>query len=380
MMKKNLLLCCAFMALSTTAFGQSDPFEWSLGDKTKVKLGGFLRFNVNSDLDGSVGAKPDFQPVNIPTSTSWGAEDYLNFDPTATRFSLQVTQNSEAVGDIKVFVEADFRNAGYAARLRQAYIEMCGVTAGFAWSFMSDLASNAPTVDIMGVNSRTFLRTMMVGYRHSFSDKLSGGIALEVPKLATEYIDDVTVALNQRMPDVPIYLQLKGNAGHIKAAAVLRTLQYGVVATRERHSAIGWGTQLSGSLNLPSDVKLYSQAIYGKGINNYINDLSGLKINTMSTDGETMVATPMGGASLGLTWKFAPKWTVATSGSMVRNFGDDDYFGGNYMDGSYIATTLLYAPAPRVTLGAEYLGGSRTNFGGEANVARRLSLMVKYTL
>ncbi|MFI3285372.1 MAG: DcaP family trimeric outer membrane transporter [Rikenellaceae bacterium] len=377
-MKKFILSCFALAALSSSAFAQSSPFEWKIGDNTKIKLGGYVRFNLNYDFDGSVGEKNDFQPVNI-TTPDWGAEQYLNYDPTASRFSLQITQATEDLGDVKVFVEADFRNTANAVRLRQAYIEMCGVTAGYAWSFMSDLASNAPTIDITGVNSRTFLRTMMVGYRHSISDKLSAGIAIETPSLKSAYPEGCE-AVNQIMPNVPAYIQLKGNKGHIKAAVAVRTLKYGDSIDETQEISLGWGGQLSGSLNASKTLKLFGQAIYGEGINNYINDLSGLNINMYPSDNQTMAATPMGGASLGFSAKLAKKWTYAASGSIVENFGDSDDFAGNYKRGSYLSSTLLYAPAPRVTLGAEYLTGSRENFGSDAEAAQRFSLMIKYTL
>ncbi len=378
-MKKIILSCLALAAFTSTSLAQSDPFLWKLGDNTTVKLGGYLRFNINADLDGSVSGANDFQPYKA-TESSWSNEDYVNYDPTATRFSLEIIQTSESVGKVKAFVEADFRNTSNAVRLRQAYIELCGVTAGYAWSFMSDLPSNAPTVDITGVNSRTFLRTMMVGYRHTFSEKLSAGIAIEVPTLSTSYLGDYT-AVNQTMPNIPAYVQYKGGMGHIKAAVALRTLQYGESALQERESNLGWGGQLSGSLSVSKSIKLFSQAIYGEGINNYINDLSSQSINMMSEDGTTMVATPMGGASLGMSAKLSKKWTLAASGAMVRNFGDEDYFDGNYKSSSYISTTLFFAPAPRVTVAAEYLNGCRTDFGADdAVVAQRLSLSIKYLL
>ncbi len=378
-MKKLLLSTLAIVAIATSAMAQNDSFEWKVGDNTKIKLGGYVRFNVNYDFDGYAGEANDFQPVKI-ANADWTDENYLNFDPTASRFSLEINQETKEIGNVKVFVEADFRNTSNAVRLRQAYIELCGFTAGYAWSFMSDLPSNAPTVDIMGVNSRTFLRTMLVGYRHNFSKELSGGIALEVPTLTTYYLTKYT-AVNQTVPNIPIYLQYKGAMGHIKGAVVFRTLQYGVSFDQERTSSIGWGTQLSGSLAASSSVKLFGQAIYGKGINNYINDLSSLSINLMSEDNMTMSATPMGGASAGVSAKLSKKWSAAVSGSIVQNFGDEVYFEDNYHSGTYISTALFYAPAPRVTLGAEWLNGSRKDFGDiDATTAQRFSLMVKYTL
>lgn len=378
-MKKLLLSILALAAISTTALAQTSPFEWTLGDKTKIKLGGFVRFNINSDFNGSVGAGNDFVSTNIPETTAWSSEDYLNFDPSATRLSMEINQSTDAFGNVKAYVEGDFRGTGNTLRLRQAYIELKGFVAGFAWSFMSDLAANAPTIDINGVGSRTFLRTKMVGYRHNLSETLSAGIAIEVPSLTTEYLDGYT-ALNQTVPNIPLYIQAKGGAGHIKASAVIRSLRYGDTSAQESQSELGLGGQLSGSLKATKAITLYGQAIYGKGINTYISNLASVSVDLMSTDYLEMEATPMGGASLGVGAKLSKKWSAAMSGSLVRNYGDQEYFEGQFKSTSYLATTLLYAPAPRVTLGAEYLNGSRTNFGSETASADRFSLMIKYTL
>ncbi|MFR9503425.1 MAG: DcaP family trimeric outer membrane transporter [Rikenellaceae bacterium] len=377
-MKKFVLLTFVLLALCATSFAQGSPFEWQVGDDLKIKLGGYIRFNVNADVDGSVGSKNDFQPSNIPTSTDWGDEDYLNFDVTASRLSLEIVQSTDALGDVKIFVEGDFRGTGNTMRLRQAYIDMKGFIAGYAWSFMSDLAASAPTIDITGVNSRTFLRTQMLGYRTSLCETLTAGISLEVPSLTTSYIDGAC-DLNQRVPNIPFYIQHKSSLGHIKVGGMIRTMQYGAEASEERESVIGWGAQVSGSLNV-NGVKFFAQGIYGEGINNYINDISSLPINLMSTDGVTLESTPMGGFSLGGSYKISDNVTFAASGSIVENFGDEEYFAGQYKSSSYFAATLLYTPAPRITLGLEGLDGSRTNFGGDATKASRFTVMVKYTL
>ncbi|MFI3323256.1 MAG: DcaP family trimeric outer membrane transporter [Rikenellaceae bacterium] len=377
-MKKILISLFAFTALSTSAFAQSSPFEWQVSDNTKIKMGGYIRTLVSSDINSSLSGASNFQPYAI-TDADWSDENYLNFDVTASRLSMEITQSTDAVGDVKVFVEADFCGTGSTARLRQAYIELKGVVAGYAWSFMSDLAASAPTLDITGVNSRTFLRTQMVGYRHTLSDNLSAGIALEVPSLKTGLAAEYT-SLNQTMPNVPFYVQYKTKAGHIKAAGAIRSLQYGDTSAEERLSNIGWGAQLSGAYAVTKGIKIFGQAIYGQGINNYINDLSSLSINMMSTDGTTMEATPMGGASFGFSAKVAPKWTLSASGSYVENFGDEDYFVGSYQMGSYVSANIIYVPAPRISIGAELVNGSRTDFGSDAISAQRASLMIKYTL
>ncbi len=377
-MKKIILSIFVLATLSTASFAQSSPFEWQAGENTKIKLGGFVRVNINSDFDGSVTGN-DFISSTIPSTDNLSDAGRLNFDPSATRLSLQITQSTDAVGDIKVYVEGDFRGTGNTIRLRQAYVEMLGFIAGQAWSFMSDLSAQAPTVDINGVGSRTFLRTHMFGYRRSFSDFVSAGISVEIPSLTTSYIDGYS-AVNQTVPNVPIYIQAKSGLGHIKAAAVFRSLQYCDNATESRVSQLGWGAQLSGSLNVTEGITLFGQGIYGEGINNYISDLASLEVNLMPSEGDQMEATQMGGASLGISAKLSKKWSFALSGSHTRNMGDATYFAGDYKYTNYCAAALFFSPAPRVTLATEYLNGSRTNFGGEASGAQRLSLSIKYAL
>ncbi len=375
---KKILLPLFAAALSLSASAQSSPFEWQVSDNTKIKLGGYVRFNINSDFDGSVGGGNDFVSTNIQES-SWNNESNLGFDPSATRFSLQITQSTEALGDVKVFVETDFR--GSSVRLRQAYVEAKGFIAGQAWSFMTDMAANAPTVDINGVGSRTFQRTQLFGYRHNFSDVLSAGISLEYPSFKSLYATDFT-SVNQTVPNIPVYLQLKSAAGHLKAGAMFNTLQYGDSNNQERLSEMGIGGQLSGSLRATKAITLYGQAIYGKGISNYISNLASLStgVSLMSVDGTEMEATPMGGYSAGVGAKLSKKWSAAVSGSLVENYGDKDFFDGYFQKSTYISTAFFYVPAPKVTLGLEYLNGSLTNFGSDAIGAQRLSFSVKYSL
>ncbi len=379
-MKKLIFSALALVALSSAAFAQSSPFVWQAGENTTVKLGGYIRSNINYDFDGCVGEANDFQASKISSSSSWTDESYLNFDVTASRLSLEVTHATSSVGDIKVFVEADFRGSGNTARLRQAYIQMGGLITGYAWSFMSDLAASAPTVDITGVGSRTFLRTQMIGFRTSLGETMSAGIALETPSLTTDYMVG-GCSVNQTVPNIPIYIQYKSSIAHLKAAAAFRSLQYGDSIDQERYSSFGWGAQLSGSYKAARPLTLYGQAIYGAGINNYINDLSSLPINLQSPGGTEMEATPMGGASLGACYKISKRISIAASGSYVENFGDAEWFeDGYYKNSSYISGTIFYAPAPRITIGAEYLRGTRTDFGDDAIDAQRLSLSFKYTL
>ncbi len=380
-MKKIFFALCSFLLISNSTFAQSsddNPFLWELGDNTTLKLGGYVRFCTSVDIDGSL-SSTDFNPGAISSSPSFSDESELLFDPTATRFSLEFTQKDESLGDIKIYVESDFRASGSAMRLRQAYISLCGVTAGYAWSFMSDLPANAPTIDIQGVASRTFLRTTLVGYRHNFSDNLSAGISAELPTLNCDASTLAITEVNQNIPDVPIYAQYKGKKGHIKAAALLTTMQYATSdSTTERETTSGFGGQLSGSYKATPAITLYGQGIYGEGIGRYINAVSSYDINLFAAESGDITSTPMYAASLGINGKVSKKVSLAAS---YAYYSYDNYETSNQIlgYGDYLSATIFYSPAKRISLGAEFLNGHNTN-GGTSGNASRVSLMVKYTL
>ncbi len=383
-MKKIFFAICSFLLISNSSLAQSsndNPFLWNLGDNTTLKLGGYVRFCTSLDIDGSL-SSTDFNPGAIAPDASYSDESELLFDPTATRFSLEFTQKDESLGDIKIYVESDFRASGSAMRLRQAYISLCGVTAGYAWSFMSDLPANAPTIDIQGVASRTFLRTTLVGYRHNFSDKLSAGISAELPKFNALTSELAITEVNQNIPDVPIYAQYKGKKGHIKAAALLTTMQYAKSSTStERETTNGFGGQLSGSLKVTPAITLYGQGIYGEGIGRYINAISSYDVNLFATDAGEIASVPMYAASLGINGKVSKKVSLAASYAIYSyDSSNSSKATSLYGDGDYLSATIFYSPAKRISLGAEFLSGSNQIMGGTNGTAQRVSLMVKYTL
>ncbi|MFR9537719.1 MAG: DcaP family trimeric outer membrane transporter [Rikenellaceae bacterium] len=380
-MKKFFLSLLAMAAISSSLYAQSSSLNWNVSDKTTITLGGFVRANTTYDFDGSLSGL-DFISTNIASSPSYSDEGCLGFDASASRIWLMINQGTDNLGNVKVYFEGDFRGTNSAFRFRQAFVEFKGFVAGQTWSFFTDLPAQAPTMDIIGVGSRSFFRTALFGYRYSINDQLSAGISLESPALTTDYISGYE-PVSQRMPNIPIYIQAKGGMGHIKAAAVFRSLQYGDISSQERVNVAGLGGQLSGSLKACSAVTIYGQAIYGKGINTFLSDLSTVGVglsDVMTLNGSDMEATPMGGASLGLSAKLAPKWSAALSGSLTRNYGDQAYFAGDYKSTSFVTTTLMYNPISNITVGLEYLNGSRTDFGSDTAAAQRLSFTVMYTL
>jgi hypothetical protein len=130
-------------------------------------------------------------------------------------------------------------------------------------------------------------------------------------------------------------------------------------------SATGWGVNLSSNLKVKKDV-LRLELVYGKGIQNYMNDATvdvGIVPNTMSTK------TPVEGEPIPLvaitafydkTWN--DKWTSTIGYSRLEMDNTEGQSDDAFKTGQYALVNALYYPTPGVMLGPEIVWGKRENF------------------
>lgn len=379
-MKRVLFAVLILLTAGATYAQEKDknPFLWEKGNTT-IKLGGFVRVVTSADFDGSVSSN-DFIVSSIPVPQPWDNKGRFGLDASASRLGLEVVQKINGVGDLKFYIESDFRGASDVFRLRQAYVSFLGITAGQTWSFMYDAAATAPSIDIQGDDSRTFFRTPLIGYSHKFGKGFSAGAAIEYPKAKITTATGIKT-VTQRIPDFPLYVQYKGGIGHLKLAGVMRGVQWGNTQTEKIETQFGWGVQLSGSLKPAKFLTLYAQGIYGEGIGRYINDLAYLSVDLMPDYNEAgaMKALPMYGLSVGMRADLSKKFylTAGFASAVMDNQTDytkpDDYRRGNYASG-----TLFWKAFKNMTIATEYLYGRRENISGQTGQANRVQLMLKY--
>ncbi len=369
-MKKFLLL----MALMLTLGAKGYCVDIVRG-KTSVSIGGYVTLTMGTYVEGATTSGNDFPVSNINMSPSKSDEHRLVVDPTSTRLSIGVTQATDVLGDMKLYIEGDFRGSGNTLFLRCATIYIKGFTVGQTWSLMTDSKSLATTIDISGANSRTFFRTQMIAYRHLFDKGFTLGGSLEDPTFKT-----TTVAMPEiRVPDVVAYVDKSGERGYVKLSGVWRTIQY--CEGDDVNSVNGWGVRLSGSVNVTNKFTLSAQAMYGVGVSKYITDLANLGYDVIEdSDGTIYNNTAMYGVMSSAKYKFNNKFTLGANYSKAFVDIDDHYSAINdtYKTGQYISATLYYTPIKSLILGAEYLNGIRNNYGGVSHGAQRINTMVRY--
>lgn len=344
---------------------------------TLIKGYGMVRVVTSYDFGGSVD-NSDFYPAMITVPNSWDQNTRYGFDVGLTRFGLKFIQRTPSIGDIEMCVEADFRGGNNVLRLRHAYISLLGFTFGQTWSSFMDLGSMAPTIDVPGSNSRSYLRTPLIGYAHDFG-RFTIGASAEFPKVQMTAASGIKT-VNQSIPDVPLFLKYTGKGGHIKLAGIFRGMNYGVTADEKVETEFGWGVQLTGSISVAPFLKLYAQGVYGNGIARYINDLSVQKLDIVPNYmTEAMQTVPMYGGSFGFSADLCKKLYLASNFSMTGvNRHDGYYVADSYYTGTYLSSSLFWKAYKNLTLAGEYLHGYRRNMDELSGTANRVQLMVQY--
>lgn len=384
---KRVFMFVVLGALCINSYAQSasakvtetkSPFLIEKGN-TSIKFGGFVRFVTFADFGGVVPSY-DFVSSTMASQSEWDKQSRLSMDASGTRLHLKVIQKTELLGDIEYYIESDFRGAVDVFRLRHAYISFKGLIMGQWWSFMTDFQANAQTIDVQGVNSRTFFRTPLIGYNKKLSEKTSFGISLEFPKSKITTPTGIRV-VNQRFPDVPLFLMFKGKSAHLKITGLFRAMDYGVNSTSEIETKIGAGAQLSGSVKMGENFTLFSQGIYGKGVARYINDLAALNLD-LAPDAATgsLQALPMYSISLGARANFNKSLYASANLSTAGLANKTDYYSANeYHKGNYLSASLFWTGVKNFTLAGEYIHGYRLNMNDTHSSANRFQVMVMYS-
>ena len=210
------------------------------------------------------------------------------------------------------YVSMNFLNDGYRPYLQHAYLKYRGITAGYTFSLFTDAAAAPASIDYEGPNAFTAVIHGIIGYEPEFGKKheWKAGIGFEMP--ANSFTNATgTATVSQRVPDIPFYIQRNwaGGAGWLRISGIIRNLYYRNDAAGRNIDKIGWGIKASGTTPIIGGLSAYYQAVYGKGIASYIQDLTGCGMDLMPDPANPAALDPVkawaGFASL--QYRFSPK-------------------------------------------------------------------------
>ena len=352
--------------------------------KFALGIGGYVRATGEYDFNGIVD-DVDFYPALIgrPGKGNF-AKNQFQMDITTSTLFLKLVGRTKHLGDFVVYTAGNFRGDGKTFELQNAYAQFLGFTIGYSYGSFMDLSALPPTIDFAGPNGSAFYRTTQLSY---MCDKLKNwkfGVSMEMPSVDGTTNSELDIA-QQRMPDFTAYAQYGWNSkSHLRVGGLIRSMTYTSTLSDKAHAVTGFGVQASATFNVGRQWQVFGQATYGKGIGQYLNDISNLNVDIVPDPDKEgkMQALPMLGWYAGLQYNISPKVFLSSTYSMSRLYSENGYPANEpstYRYGQYFVANLFWNVTPNMQVGAEYLRGWRTNFDDSTNHANRMNLLVQYS-
>lgn len=342
-------------------------------------IGGYVQATGVYDFNG-VPNYNDFTTSTIDPKGHQGGGSY-GFTIGQSRLFFKLVGDTK-VGRLISYMEMEFEGPSQTPQLNQAFVQFKGFTIGKAWSTFTDMPALPTTIDEEGPSGAIAVRQPQIRYTYKFNPKWQASLALEyvVPDY-TDQPDNYTSTIRQRIPDIPLAVKYSfKNGGHLQGAAILRNIYYKDNIKDKDRVTTGWGTTISGEIPLCKKTSFMFQGVYGKGIANYIQDMSSLGYDLVPSTSQEgrLKATGMWGffGALQQNWSENFYSSVVYSYARIENIGSMPTT--NYKYAQYAGVNLLWNFTEYGTTGIEYLYGRRNNFDKEYGNASRINMMVQY--
>jgi len=352
--------------------------------KVAFGIGGYVRVRTFYDFGGSPTSPIGFVPYTIPVPVDPLTKNAFNMDASKSTVFFKLLGNNDKIGQFQAYVAGHFAGSGNSFELTDAYVTLLGLTIGRTWSTFNDLAVVPPTVDFQGPNGAAEMRTTQIRYTNNLNENFSFAIAAEMPHTTGTFFSGQTVKTTQRIPDIPLYLQYnwgKNLKSHVRVAGVLRNMNYRDALENKTETSTGIGYQFSSKLILSNLLTFYGQVTYGKGVAQYINDLSGngLSLTPKPNHIGKMEAQEALGWFAQMQFNISKSVFSTVGYSQAKVFYDSALANpANYNYGQYLVGNVFYNLTSDIQLGVEYLWGDRKNTGGDHAAANRIQTLVQF--
>lgn len=360
-------------------------FALTIGGQVNPIMG----IDLGTNLYEQQGAGINFVTNAIPVPAVKGQRSHFYINALNADIDFQVVGFGGSNNQISGYIKFGTNGNDNTLQMKDAYVSWRGFTAGRKTTlFKDELAAQPPTVDPQGPSGEVGSTAYELSYISPAYKGFRGAVGFATPTYyhssgryyGPDYKDyddeDGNLVANpnyysQNIPDIPMWVEWSvSRYNRVRVSGLLRNFVYrDVVDNRKRH-VFGWGLMLSGNYNPVEPLILYFQGVYGKGIGNYIQDLSGLPLSftPSSEDIGRMTANPMMGVTLGATYNFNKRWQANAMVSEARIWNVAPYAEENstpeghlndYKYGFYFAVNGFYNITSYLQVGLEYLYGRR---------------------
>ncbi len=344
-------------------------------------IGGYLKAAAMYDVDGAIDNN-GFITNLIPVPFDPSQRNRFGATAANSKLFLKMVATHTPVGRVIVYIETEFTGDGgnYGLKLKQAYATVGNFTLGKARSTFADGPAMAPTVDDQGPSGQVTAKNMLIRYSSPSYGGFSWAVSAELPS-ASYTTGDHAKSIAQRFPDIPAYVQYSWAPGaHVRLSGMLRELSYRDLVTAKNKFKTGWGIQLSAVGKIYGPLGFFGHYTYGKGIESYINDLSDTGTDLVLSDTEGRLTAPAAcGWTAGLEYDFSKKFMMTASYSRAQLHDTRAMGADEYRYAQYIVANAFYNPWADLTVGLEYVHGTRKNADREHGRANRIQAMIQYS-
>jgi hypothetical protein len=334
------------------------------------------------------------RPTKLPSFEDEFGEDGEWFASVRqTRFGVK-TNTQTSAGEIYTVFEFELFGTGVDAgqttfRLRHAYGELGQWGAGQTWSPFMDIDVFPNSVEYWGPNGMVFFRNVQLRWMPIKGDtRLT--LALERPGASADqgdFADRIqlqNITTNFPLPDLSGEYRMATGFGYVEIAGIVRYMEW----TDQLDDgddlsgdAIGWGVNLSSNVKLGRST-LRLAAVYGEGVQNYMNDAPedvGPEITgdpTRSLEGEPL---PLLGISAFVDTNWSDRMSTTIGYSRLDIDTTDGQSADAFETGQYALANVMFYPAKNVMFGPEIQWGDRENArDGFSSDDLRFQFSVKY--
>lgn len=353
--------------------------------KFLLGIGGTAKTTLSYDWGHPIDNGFDFTTSAIPMSQPKGNNGLVQFSAATSSLFVNVVALPGDKNQVGIYLNANLTGNDYAFDLQYAYVKYRGFTAGYNFSLFSDMAATPPSIDNEGPCGLTAIPNGVIDYAYSIDSRWSVALGAEMP-MASATCNGETYMVNQRIPDIPAYLQYSWNGGNswLRVSGIMRNMLYRNQVADKNENATGWGVKVSGSAAAGPFITAYWQAAYGKGITSYFQDLyeGGLDLVPDPSDAGHLSLVKAWGGYVGLQYNLSPTVYATTTYSHVRDYaplykGGDTPWSGQYKYAQYALANVIWNITPNVSTGVEYIWGRRVNHNGEQAHDNRLQCMLQ---
>lgn len=337
---------------------------------------------------GNVISNPNFFTTSaIPMNPAPGNGGQFKFSAQQSNVYLNVVALPGTKNQVGAYVSIDFLGDGYGPQVQNAYLKWRDLQAGYNLSMFADASAMPATIDYEGPNAESTVTLGEVSWQPSFGkdNGWTAGIALDMPQYSYTNASG-TSTVSQRLPDIPFYIQRNwaGGKGWIRFAGMVRNLYYRDNIAGKNVDKVGWGVRTSGTTPIVGGLSASWQALYGKGIASYIQDLNGLGMDLMpdaSNPGRLDAVKAWSGFA-SLQYQFSPAVFCTATYSHVRAYAEpyadsSTPWSAGYKYGQYVVGNVFWNVNKIVQLGAEYLWGRRVDYSNRQAHDNRIEAMVQ---